>query len=106
MKNVGLRESPLLLGIFLGCFGMWWYGRAFVPMMWPAGFDWERYLRESWAYMHPGTMNSTWLEPLYSYVLSHLGEVYGWAWTGLVISSIASFMVVIGAGLSITRFLR
>jgi len=99
MRRSLLQEWPLILGIVLGCFGMWWLGRAFVPMDWPAGFDWERYLRESWAYMHPGTMNSTWLEPLYSYVLGHLGDRFGWAWTGLVISSVASFMVVAGAGL-------
>lgn len=94
-----LRETPLLAGIIAGCVGSWWYGRAFVPMVWPAGFDWERYLRETWAYMHPGTMNSTWLEPLYSYILGHLGPYYGWAWTGLVLSSVAAVMVVVGAGL-------
>ena len=99
MLRTLFREAPLLLGVALGCFGLWWHGRAFVPMDWPAGFDWERYLRESWAYMNPGTMNSTWLEPLYSYALGHLGNVYGWAWTGLVFSSVAAMMVVLGAGI-------
>lgn len=94
-----IREIPLLAGIIAGCMGLWWHGRAFVPMVWPAGFDWERYLRETWAYMHPGTMNSTWLEPLYSYILGHLGPYYGWAWTGILISSVAAVMVVVGAGL-------
>lgn len=93
------REAPLLAGIALACLGLWYRGRAFVPMDWPAGFDWERYLRETWAYMHPGTMNSTWLEPLYPYVLGNLGPHFGWAWTGMLISSVAVVMVVCGAGL-------
>jgi len=93
------QELPLLAGMALGCFGMWWHGRAFVPMVWPAGFDWERYLRETWAYLNPGTMNSTWLEPLYSYMLGNLGNVHGFAWTGLVISSVSVMMVVLGAGI-------
>ena len=93
------REGPLLLGIGLACFGLWYRGRAFVPMDWPAGFDWERYLRETWAYLHPGTMNSTWLEPLYPYLLAMLGPYLGWSWAGMVISSVALVMVVLGAAL-------
>ncbi len=98
MRTV-LRELPLLLGMMCGCFAMWWHGRAFVPMDWPAGFDWERYLRETWAYLHPGTMNSTWLEPLYPYLLGNLGPQLGWPWAGMLISSVAAFMLVIGTGL-------
>ena len=97
--NRWLRETPLLAGIIAGCVGMWWYGRAFVPMDWPAGFDWERYLRETWAYMHPGTMNSTWLEPLYPYLLGNLGPELGWPFAGLLISSVASCLLVVGTGL-------
>lgn len=93
------REFPLLLGMGLACFWLWYLGRAFVPMDWPGGFDWERYLRETWAYLHPGTMNSTWLEPLYPYVLGNLGPHLGWAWAGMLISSVAAIMVVMGAAL-------
>jgi hypothetical protein len=99
MMSPWARETPLIAGIGAGCFGMWWHGRAFVPMGWPAGFDWERYLRETWAHLNPGTMNSTWLEPLYSSLLGGFGDVYGFAWTALVISSISVLGVVAGAGL-------
>jgi len=68
-------------------------------MAWPAGFDWERYLRETWATLHPGTMNSTWLEPLYPWLLSTLGAELGWAWAGQVISSVALLAIVLGAGI-------
>ena len=94
-----LRELPLLVGVVIGCIGMWWRGRAFVPMDWPAGFDWERYLRETWAYFNPGTMNSTWLEPLYSYMLGNLGNAVGWAWAGMLISSIGVLLIVLGSGI-------
>jgi|GEM_PF-3590026 len=94
-----LRELPLLVGVAVGCLGMWWKGRAFVPMDWPAGFDWERYLRETWAYFNPGTMNSTWLEPLYSYMLGSLGNAVGWAWAGMLISSAGVLLLVLGSGL-------
>ena len=93
------RELPLLVGVVIGCIGMWWRGRAFVPMDWPAGFDWERYLRETWAYFNPGTMNSTWLEPLYSYMLGNLGNAVGWAWAGMLISSIGVLLIVLGSGI-------
>ncbi len=88
-----------MLGLVLGWFVCWWRGRAFVPMDWPAGFDWERYLRETWAYTHPGTMVSTWLEPLYPWLLSTLGADIGWAQVGLLISSAALVGLVLGAGL-------
>jgi len=68
-------------------------------MDWPAGFDWERYLRETWAYTHPGTMVSTWLEPLYPWLLSTLGAEIGWAALGLLISSCALAGLVVGAGI-------
>jgi len=68
-------------------------------MDWPAGFDWERYLRETWAYLHPGTMNSTWLEPLYPYVLGNLGPELGWPWAGMLISSVAAILLIVGTGL-------
>ena len=93
------RELPLLAGVVIGCIGMWWRGRAFVPMDWPAGFDWERYLRETWAYFNPGTMNSTWLEPLYSYMLGNLGDAVGWAWAGSLISSAGVLLLVLGSGI-------
>ena len=63
------------------------------------GFDWERYLRETWAYFNPGTMNSTWLEPLYSYMLGNLGNAVGWAWAGMLISSIGVLLIVLGSGI-------
>jgi hypothetical protein len=87
------------VGLALGGFLCWWRGRAFVPMAWPGGFDWERYLRETWAYTHPGTMVSTWLEPLYPWLLSTVGTELGWAWAGAVISSVAMLGIVLGAGL-------
>ena len=93
------REVPLILGVTLGVAGLWWHGRAFVAMDWPAGFDWERYLRETWAYWHPGTMNSTWLEPLYSYILGSLGDAVGWGWAGILISSVGSVLLVLGSGI-------
>ena len=94
-----VRELPLLLGIIGASVATWWNGRAFVPMEWPAGFDWERYLRETWAYLHPGTMNSTWLEPLYPYLLGQLGPELGWPWAGMLISSVAVLLLVVGTGL-------
>jgi hypothetical protein len=94
-----IKETPFVLGVLGGCFLTWWRGRAFVPMAWPAGFDWERYLRETWAYVNPGTMVSTWLEPLYPWLLSTIGETLGWAWAGSIISSVAFVGMVIGAGL-------
>lgn len=94
-----LQELPLGLGMGVGIFLCWWRGRAFVPMVWPAGFDWERYLRETWAYTHPGTMVSTWLEPLYLWLLSTVGADIGWAAAGLLLSSAALVGAVVGAGL-------
>lgn len=94
-----IKEAPLALGVLGGCFLTWWRGRAFVPMEWPGGFDWERYLRESWAYANPGTMMSTWLEPLYPWLLANIGDTFGWAWAGSLISSVAFVGMVLGAGL-------
>ena len=94
-----VHEIPLLMGLGLGWFLCWWRGRAFVSMTWPAGFDWERYLRETWAFTHPGTMVSTWLEPLYPWLLSTLGTDIGWASVGLFISSAAMVGLVLGGGL-------
>lgn len=92
-------ELPFVGGVVAACVGLWWHGRAFVPMKWPAGFDWERYVRETWAYLNPGTMNSTWLEPLYPWVFGNLGPELGWAWAGALISSVSMVLVVLGAGL-------
>ena len=99
MGSAFRRESPLLVGVAVSCAWLWYLGRAFVPMDWPGGFDWERYLRETWAYLHPGTMNSTWLEPLYPYLLGSLGPHLGWSWAGMLISSVALVMVIVGAAL-------
>ena len=92
-----VAELPWLIGVAVGWVLCWWRGRAFVPMSWPAGFDWERYLRETWAYTHPGTMVSTWLEPMYPWLLSTLGGEIGWTWAGAVISSVALIAMVVGA---------
>ncbi len=89
----------MVLGVLLGWLLCWLRGHAFVPMDWPAGFDWERYLRETWAYTHPGTMVSTWLEPLYPWLLATVGNQLGWAWAGSVISSVAMIVLVLGAAL-------
>lgn len=94
-----LREIPLLAGVAVGCFLLWWRGAAFVPLEVPVGPDWHQYFMAAWKVMGDLAQDyPAFRLPLYPWLVGSLGTWLGYAPTALLLSSCAMVLVVLCAG--------
>ncbi|MAE29972.1 MAG: hypothetical protein CMJ87_13475 [Planctomycetes bacterium] len=99
-RGIALRELPTGLGIVAGCVLMWLWGQAFVSEGYPSGNGWFDGLITGWEMLHGGfTQADDWRRHLHPLVLAWWGERIGYSTAGIYLSSIAAYMLVVGAAL-------
>ena len=95
------RNAPLVAGILVGWFLLWWWGSAWVLDERIGGYRWPDYLHNAWAVFsgHPEEVHR-FRRPLHALLLAWSGEALGSFPNGAIaLSSGCMSLAVVGAGL-------
>jgi MFS family permease len=100
------NEFPLVLGIFVGFYLLWYFGGAGVLDGTFEGYDWPGYTQNAWMISHGHVGASQGLRGLLHPVLmGNLGELLGnYANAGVIISTCSIGAVIVGCGVSVRVF--